>query len=154
MMRIVGSAALLLWLTSCTPADVDYCRGFGVEGTAEYSKCIGYYHQQQQAFTADREMCDAQADLTYPPSLMDRGGYARTSIGTGWGMHGYGGQTIRIEPDHRRNAEIQRLRMRIITPCMRTQGWNSGSNWQAGRSEVRPSPAAKPPKNTLPWLTR
>ena len=80
-------------------------------------------------------------------------------LGTGWGGHHggfYGGQSMRIEPDYRRNNELDRLRMRIIEPCMQARGWVSGSNWQAGRQAVRaknqPRTRNKPqPVESLPW---
>lgn len=143
-------------LAACTPADVQYCRDYGVEGTSEYGKCLDHFHAQQAAFEADREGCDLEADMTYPPSLYDYGGYARTHGGIGYDGHWYGGQTIHIDPDWRKNREIDRLRMRIIEPCMQAKGWVSGRSWQAGRQVVRPQKRPRkrsvPPAEKLPWL--
>lgn len=152
MKTSVSLAVLLLALAGCgTPADVQYCRALGVEGTAEYGNCLGYAAQQQAAFDADRGACESEADATYPPTLYDHGGYGH-SMG-GFGPHGeyYGGQTIIIDPDWRHNREVDRLRMRIIAPCMQARGWNSASDWSAGRHVVTPAKkaAAKPQK--LPW---
>lgn len=141
----------LLMLAGCgAPADVDYCRAFGVEGTAEFGKCLGYYAQQEAAFGADRDACEIEADATYPPTLYDHGGYAHTM--GGWGPHGhwYGGQTIRIDPDWRHNREVDRLRTRIVEPCMQAKGWNSGRDWQAGRHAVKPTKTPSKAQK-LPW---
>lgn len=144
-----------LLLAACAPEpDLAYCRSFGVENTPEFSKCMTYYHSQQAAFSADRAVCDAQADETYPPSLYDYGGYAHTVGGFGFGGRYYGGQTIRIDPDYHKNAELDRLRQRIIEPCMQARGWVSGSSWQAGRQAPSKSRASSKPASagSLPWL--
>ena len=161
--KCLFAGLLALVLSSCTAQDVLYCRRMGVEGTDEQGKCMQYYHQQTKAFWADRDVCAFEADEVYPPHLYDYGGYLQTSMGTGWvgpfdGPRGgfYGGQSIRIEPDYRRNAELDRLRMRIIEPCMRQRGWVSGSDWQAGRQQVVPQKQQRPQKpqavESLPWL--
>ena len=152
MRQLLGALLLVGLVTGCTPSDVQYCRDFGVEGTSEYGKCINHYHTQESAFMADRASCDADADMTYPPSLYDYGGYARTHGGIGYGGHWYGGQTIHIDPDWRRNREIDRLRMRIIEPCMQAKGWVSGRSWQAGRQAVRPQKRKPASAEKLPWL--
>lgn len=148
---IIGSLLAATLLAACTPADVSYCSKFGVEGTAEYGKCLDYYHQQEVKFDADRGVCELEADATYPPTLYDRGGYARTM--GGFGPHGqyYGGQTIHIEPDWYHNRQIDNLRMRIIEPCMQTRGWNSGSSWQAGRHSTTSPKRKTTPAQKLPW---
>ena len=158
--KLVLGGFLLLVLNACTADDVLYCRQMGVEGTTEHGKCMSYYHEQEAAFDADRHMCAREADETYPPHLYDYGSYA--SVGAGWGgpftgPRGgfYGGQSIRIEPDYRRNAELDRLRMRIIEPCMQQRGWVSGATWQAGRQAVKPPKRSRTPKaepiEMLPW---
>jgi hypothetical protein len=141
-------------LSACTSREVQYCSGFGVEGTSEYGNCLDYYHRQEAAFGADRAVCDAEADKTYPASLYDYGGYTRTHGGIGYGGRWYGGHSIYIEPDYRRNRELDRLRMRIIEPCMQARGWNSGKTWQAGRRAVKPSSRKSPAPSgeKLPWL--
>ena len=153
-MRALCMLPLLLLVAACTPADEQYCNGFGVGGTAEYGKCIHYYHEQQAMFDADRQVCELEADATYPPSLYDRGRYEQVMGGFGPNCSMYGGTTVRIEPDHYHNMEVDRLRMRIIEPCMQTKGWNSARNWQAGRQAVvkAPRPAAPVQGNGLPWL--
>lgn len=150
--RIVWVMGLLGGVVACTPGEVEYCRQFGVAGTAEYGKCVAYYYQQQAAFDVDRAFCAQEADRTYPLTLYDSGRYEHV-LG-GMGPHGtmYGGSTIRIEPDYRRNALVDQLRMRIIAPCMQGKGWNSPTDWQAGHH----APSATAPTDTsgtkLPWL--
>lgn len=161
--KLLPLAFLAIFLSACAADDVLYCRNLGVEGTSEHGKCMSYYHQQEAAFAADRRACSVDADEVYPPHLYDFGGYAQTSIGSGWGgpfggPRGgfYGGQSIRIEPDRRHNAELDRLRMRIIEPCMQQRGWVSGSSWQAGRQAMKPQkqPRVSKPQASeqLPWL--
>jgi hypothetical protein len=156
----------LAMLSACTPADIEYCSKFGVAGTAEYGKCLDYYQQQQAAFTADYNVCASEADITYPATLYDHGGFAHVGVGTGFGGryhgggYGYSGGLISVPPNYQHNAEVDRLRARIITPCMQARGWNSQYSWQAGRSEVKPAkrtsgrpiPAPAAPSEKLPWL--
>jgi hypothetical protein len=71
----------LAMLSACTPADIEYCSKFGVAGTAEYGKCLDYYQQQQAAFTADYNVCASEADITYPATLYDHGGFAHVGVG-------------------------------------------------------------------------
>lgn len=163
--RMGTTLAVLLLLSACTPADISYCNQFGVAGTAEFSKCIAYYQQEEAAFGADRAVCSALADETYPQTLYDRGGFADVGFG-GFGgrFHGpglgYGGGIIAVPPDYYHNAEVDRLRARIITPCMQARGWNSPTSWQAGRSAVKPTKrkvgkpdfAPEAPAEKLPWL--
>ena len=162
-LTIVAFVALL---SACTPADIEYCSKFGVAGTAEYGKCLNYYQQQEAAFGADYSLCASEADITYPTTLYDRGGFAQAGIGPGFGGryygggYGYGGGLISVPPDYQHNAEVDRLRARIITPCMQSRGWNSQTSWQAGRREVVPAkrqsngplPAPRAPSEKLPWL--
>ncbi len=160
--KLIPLGFLAVFLSACASDDVLYCRNLGVEGTSEYANCISYYQQQEAAFAADRRACAVDADEVYPPHLYDYGGYAHTTIGSGWGgpfggPRGgfYGGQSIRIEPDYRHNAELDRLRMRIIEPCMQQRGWVSGATWQAGRQAVKPQKRSRTPKaepvEMLPW---
>ena len=142
-------------MAACTPAEVQYCRGFGVEGTVEYGKCVDYHQQQTALFSADRAVCSCQADATYPPSLYDFGHYATNVGGFGaYGSHGgfYGGPVIRIEPDYRHNTQVDALRARIIEPCMQAKGWNSGRSWQDGRRAVTAQPRKQKAAEKLPWL--
>ena len=146
---MIGVTFSIVVLTSCTPGDVQYCRGFGVEGTPEYGKCISYYHQQETAFRADWDVCSLSADGTYPPSLYDFG--HDVPVAGGFGPYGtyYGGGIEHIPPDYQHNAQVDALRMRIIEPCMQARGWNSGSSWQAGRHAVSATP--KLPLQKMPW---
>ncbi|MES2984790.1 MAG: hypothetical protein V4735_06365 [Pseudomonadota bacterium] len=147
MIRSLMAISGLMLVVGCTPADELYCQSFGVGGTVEYGKCIAYYHQQQDAFRADRAACEDQADMTYPTTLYDNGHYAHVYGGYGGGFGPYSGsRTIRVEPDYQHNAQVDRLRMRIIEPCMQSRGWNSGRDWQAGRHAVTPAPMQR-----LPW---
>lgn len=159
MKRLVMLSPVLLLAACGTPNDAEYCQKMGVANTPEYGACMNYYHDQQAMFDADRAVCSAQADRTYPPSLYDYGGYARTygGFGHGFGNHGhfYGGQTVRIDPDWHHNRELDALRERIITPCMQRMGWNSGQTWQAGRHTNKTPKAIKQPRSsTLPWLKK
>lgn len=152
--------AALALLASCSPPEEDYCAGFGVNpGHGEYAKCTSYYFQQQAAFGADRAVCDSQADLTYPPTLYDNGGWAHVR-GHYYGGRFYGGESVRIPPDYQKNAQVDALRMRIIQPCMQSRGWNSGATWQAGRHAgpapapiFTPVPPVVAPSN-LPWIAK
>jgi hypothetical protein len=140
-------------LTACTPADVNYCRGLGVnEQNSEYPACIQHYHQQEAWFGGDYSSCAMEADATYPPTLYD-------TWHTGW-VHSYDPyygiprlQQVDIPPDVQHNAQIDALRSRIIHPCMNELGWNSPYSWQAGRhAPVKKSRRASPPAAPLPWL--
>ncbi|MFZ4540369.1 MAG: hypothetical protein ACOYNL_00985 [Rickettsiales bacterium] len=153
----VGVALLLtaLVITACTPAEVQYCRSFGVEGTSEYGKCVEHYNKQSALFGADRDRCELDADLTYPRSLYDFGHFEQVHAVGGYGPHGYYGggyRTVRVEPDFRHNAEVDALRMRIIEPCMQAKGWNSGRSWQAGRHAVSKVKQRSAPAEKLPWV--
>lgn len=165
-LNIVLSMGLLALVAACTPADIEYCSKFGVAGTAEYGKCINYYQQQEAEFGADYNVCASEADSIYPSTLYDRGGFAQVGIGSGFGGrhygggYGYGGGLVSVPPNYQHNAEVDRLRARIITPCMQARGWNSQYSWQAGRQAVKPTkrqsgrPTSSPraPAETLPWL--
>lgn len=146
----LGTAAALLALAACTPADEQYCQSYGVTGS-EYTSCMGYAAQQQNAFSADRDVCDMQADLTYPASLYDYGRTEHIHGGFGYGGHYYGGTTISIPPDYSHNRQIDELRMHIIEPCMQAKGWNSGASWQAGRHAVTKTPKRTSGSQKLPW---
>lgn len=157
MNRLNKALAVLILVfaaTGCTPADQEYCDKFGVGGTAEYNKCLGYYSQQQARFSADRAVCEGEADETYPRSLYDRGGYTRMHGGFGYGHgHYYPSTTVFVEPNYYHNAEVDRLRMRVIEPCMQARGWNSGRTWEAGRHSGKKSPRSNAGGgNALPWL--
>ena len=166
---------VLLSLAGCAsaPDEADYCRGFGVEeGNPEFAKCTQYYFQQQAVFDADRAVCNAEADKTYPPTLYSRPtsyparfyggrgfgtgvGFSRGGMGLGFGSGGYGGfgshtEMVHQGADYQQIAEVDRLRMTIIEPCMRQRGWASGATWQSGR--VAPTKAV--PAKPLPWLKK
>jgi hypothetical protein len=140
----------LLILAACeTPEDVAYCQRLGVNPQhAEYGRCMDYFHAQDAAFRADLVSCDAEADVTYPPTLYDTG---RTAWADGgfWAGRYQPSQTIFIEPDYQHNAQVDALRQRIITPCMQSKGWKSGDSWEAGR--MAPQPRQKPANAPLPW---
>lgn len=143
-------------LSACTPADELYCNRLEQPGSPGWQQCLGYYHAQKAAFQQDYDFCRIEADRVYPPYLYDYGGYARTPIYGGWGWphhRYYGGATIYVEPDYQRNAELTALRERIIEPCMQSRGWNSGSDWMAGRHAVAPARRARSAPNgeRLPW---
>ncbi len=161
MKKLLALGLLVIAASGCTPADQQYCNNFGVAGTAEYGNCLRYYHQQEQAFGADRAFCDSEADGTYPRTLYDTGHYQPVFVHGGFSPHGryYGGgiSHVYVEPDYRRNAQVDSLRMRIVEPCMQARGWRSGETWQAGRMSVKkPRKATTTPKgsslNQLPWL--
>lgn len=151
--RALLALVIALAAASCTPADQEYCDKFGVGGTAEYTKCLSYYQQQQSRFNSDRSVCELEADEIYPSSLYDRGGYTRMHGGFGYGHgHYYPSTTVFVEPDRFRNAEVNRLRMRVIEPCMQARGWNSGSTWEAGRHSAKKSRPSASGDAALPWL--
>lgn len=153
MIRLLGGLTLLALLSACTPADESYCASFGVQGTSEYGRCLDYYHAQQKAFDTDRSICESAADETYPPTLYDRGGYAPVT-GSFWAGHYYPGGMVQVQPDYYRNAEVDRLRMRIIAPCMTARGWNSPNSWQAGQHPIKTAPEKNRNRGALPWKTR
>ncbi len=138
MLRLFFPLLLVVLLTNCAPPDQQYCAGFGVEGTPEYGKCLAYYHRQERSFKADRAVCETEADATYPRTLYDRGGFTPVS-GTFWAGRYYPGGMIQIEPDYYHNAEVDRLRMRLIAPCMKKHGWASAKTWQENRQFVQPA---------------
>lgn len=165
----------LLSLAGCAsaPTETDYCRSFGVEqGNPEYAKCTQHYFQQQAAFDAERSVCNAEADRTYPTTLYSRPysyparfygghgfgsgiGFSRGGMGLGFGSGGYGGfgshtEMVHRGADYQQIAEVDRLRMSIIQPCMQKRGWASGADWQAGRMTPGKAAPAKP----LPWLAK
>ncbi len=166
MRRLFALIVLLAAAAACTPADQQYCNNLGVGGTAEYANCMDYYHTQEAAFNADREVCDAEADETYPRSLYDRGRHQPVFYGGGgWGGRGryghpYGGfggmSSVYVEPDPYHNAEVTALRNRIVEPCMAARGWNSPNSWQAGRRNVakksRKIILREEEGSALPWL--
>ncbi len=152
VMRYFLSLMVMALVTACTPADEQYCRSFGVlPNNGEYPKCLSYFHQQESAFAADAGFCSARADQIYPPTLYDYGhtGYVHT-------YDPYRGfshiEPVDIAPDYQHNAEVDALRGRIIVPCMDEHGWNSPTNWQAGRHAVKKSPPRLAPSSApLPW---
>lgn len=141
-------AWLLLLASGCTTPQEDYCASYGVqEGDAEYGNCMRYYEQQQALFSNDRALCALEADQTYPPSLYSRPmSYPVRIYGRGGFPHT---EMVHVGADYQQIAEVDRLRMTIIEPCMQERGWNSGASWQAGRH-------AGPAKITLPlpWMSR
>lgn len=146
----------LFALAACgSPPDIEYCQQLGVPpGHAEYNTCLNYYHTQNNAFQADLQGCSFEADATYPPTLYDEGRTAWTHGGYSAGRY-YGGETIFIEPDYARNAQVDALRQRIITPCMQAKGWKSGTSWQLGRFKGRPPQRSMQPSQApLPWLNK
>lgn len=132
-------------MAACAPApDVSYCQRYGErEGTAEYGRCLDYYHQQDGAFQRDLSFCSAQADITYPAALYDEGSRrtARVYGGAGWGRADWDGPDtlwIEEEPDYEHNALVDGLRSQIILPCMNQKGWQSAESWEMGRIEGKP----------------
>ena len=152
MRKLLALGLLVIGLSACTPADEQYCTNLGVAGTSEYGNCLAYYHQQEQAFWADRAFCDSDADTTYPRSLYDTGHYQPVFVHGGFGPYGnyYGGgvSQVFVEPNYAQNAQLDALRMRIIEPCMQSRGWRSGETWQAGRISKK---SRKPSTERLPW---
>lgn len=151
--RVILTAAVIVGLTSCTPADVEYCNQYGVyAGDNEFPKCMSYYHQQENAFMADASVCSAQADQIYPPTLYD---YGHSGLVRSYDPYrGFSHiEHVDVPPDYYHNAQVDQLRMRIIGPCMDSHGWNSPTTWQAGRHPVKAA-SVKPATSTadLPWL--
>lgn len=141
---------LLLTLAGCAsaPDEQDYCRSFGVEsGNPEFVKCTQYYFQQEAQFRADRDMCAFEADRVYPTSLYSRPISYPVRVYSPYGGFGHT-EMVHQGADYRQIAEVDRLRMSIIHPCMRKHGWESGQTWQAGR--IAPTKAV--PVKPLPWV--
>lgn len=141
-------AALLLVLAGCGSSQNDYCASYGVyEGNPEYGRCLNYYQQQEALFANDRALCALQADQTYPPTLYSRPtSYPVRVYGRGGFPHT---EMVHVGADYQQIAEVDRLRMTIIGPCMQQRGWNSGATWQAGRHAASP-----PAGQSLPWMSR
>jgi len=146
----------LLLLSSCgSPPNIAYCERLGVlPGDKEYDNCLNYFQIQDSAFNADYDACSIEADKTYPRTLYDTGRTAWAG-GTYWAGRYIPGGSVYIEPDETHNAELDNLRQRIITPCMRSRGWKSGSDWEAGRTApLGKMPHAIVAPTPLPWLKR
>lgn len=131
-MQLLMIGALGGGLVACTPPDVAYCKAQGAS-PMNLQPCLDYYRQQEQAFTVDLAACAVEADKTYPQSLYADWGTALvrspSAVPGGWSST----EQVSIPPDTRQHAELDRLRMKIITPCMQARGWNSGVSWQDGR---------------------
>lgn len=143
-------------LTSCTPAEQQYCENYAVsKESQEYSKCVAYYFAQTRQFNADRSQCEYEADKIYPSTLYDNGRTAYIHGGF-YGGNPYGGGSVFIEPDYSHNALVSNLRDQIIRPCMSSHGWVSADDWQAGRVQSPGHPIHKNrsanQSQTLPWL--
>lgn len=141
------SILLFAMLASCATPQEDYCARYNVHpGDGEYGNCTRYFDQQQAMFQTDRAVCSVEADRTYPKSLYSR----PTSFPVRYvGRGGFGHtEMVHVGADYQQIAEVDRLRMTIIEPCMQQRGWNSGATWTAGRHvPIRPG-------NKLPWLTQ
>lgn len=159
MKHLLISALLVVAGCASQPTESDYCRSLGVDsGHPEYANCTGYYFQQEAAFAADRAVCDQQAEATYPKSLYSRPtsfpvrSYGpRFGFGAGPFGYSHGGfsrtEMVHVGADYQQIAEVDRLRMSIIQPCMQKRGWQSGATWQAGRIAPVKAVTTKP----LPW---
>lgn len=152
--HLIGATALLL-LAGCASAEQKYCERMATPpGSAEYPKCVRYYFDQTAIYKADRNVCEIEADATYPRALYDYGRTARVYGGFGpYGMHS--AQTVDISPDYARNQMVDQLRMRIVEPCMLSMGWRDAYNWEAGKGappKRKIQPAAE--KQSLPWLKK
>lgn len=130
MRRFLSMLGLALAVASCTPPEVEYCQRTGASPLT-MEQCTTHYFEQEAAFNHDLSFCALEADQTYPQSLY-----------SGWGtalVHNhYGGgfghvEQLSVPPDYSKNEQIDKLRMRIIEPCMQKRGWNSGRSWEDGR---------------------
>lgn len=139
MNRALSLLCLTVLLSSCAPAERQYCARIGTPmGHPEYNNCVNYFYRMSNWFARDREPCLAQAKETYPDYLYDRGQWGE--IDYYGGNRGYGGiygrsNTIRIPPDAWKNHQLDQLRLKLITPCMQARGWNSGESWELGRNK-------------------
>ena len=151
--RIILAFLALTGVAACTPSEQQYCERMATPpGSSEYAKCVGYYFDQTGMYQADRNVCEFEADRTYPRSLYDYGRTAR--VRGGYGPHGYrSAQTIDIAPDHGRNAMIDQLRLQIVAPCMVSRGWRDPLNWEAGKGAppLLSKPRTAPAGTALPW---
>lgn len=134
-MRFVFFASFLILLTACTPGDVVYCENQGLRPqTPEWAKCFSYYHRNKQVFEADRTQCMDQARDVYPDSLYaDR--LVRRPVFDNRGV--YRGTHVDNEPNWQQHRQVDRLREKIIAPCMAKKGWNDAKDWQAGGRKIR-----------------
>lgn len=154
MRRLLSWAAMTL--VACSPpVEKQYCDRFGVTpGTAQYQQCVQHFFTQDALFRADKESCDALADETYPRSLYDQGRFEPVfNAGFSnplWGGRMGTGQMVYVDPDYRRNAELDALRMRIVAPCMDAKGWADPLRWQAGKKSVT-RPMGRVHQQYLPW---
>jgi hypothetical protein len=149
-MRILSLASLLtiaVVISSCATLEQGYCQKFGVQpGTNEFAKCIAYYNRETGDFYNDYNICSLEADQTYPPSLYDEGSEEYIPTTCNRGGQCSGGDYIETGPNFHKNRQIDRLRNRIITPCMQAHGWRSGTNWESGRIKPIPRPGRVEPE--------
>lgn len=181
-MMIALLAPLLLNACALLSEEYAYCARWGIGPEhPEYGPCIDYFNTQDALFNQDLFACESLADQTYPRALYDDWRYDNlqdpVSIDRYQGGLGSvpSSRTVAIPPDYHKNALLDNLRSRIITPCMAEQGWKSATTWQAGRltdaerkqkeasaprgvaapaRSFSPAPVSIPssPKGPLPWL--
>ena len=127
----------LLALSACTPAPVQYCQRQGLAPqTPAWGECMAWVQQTEPVFKRDRAECTAESSITYPDTLYDRGHYEYVHRVDRYGFPHRG--RVFVGPEFGRNYEVDRLRARIINPCMQARGWNDPTTWEAGR--VIPAP--------------
>ena len=120
-------------LAACTPGDEVYCNAQGLaKGTPSYEQCTAFYFRETTHYNADFAQCGLEADKVYPQSLYDNGRWQPAQVSYSHAMV-YSGGSIFVVPDAEHNSEVDRLRMRIIGPCMQKKGWKNGADWREGR---------------------
>lgn len=151
-MKHIRYIAMLLLLAGCTPGEQEYCERMGVPlGAPNYTQCVQFYASQKALYSADRNICELEADNVYPRYLYDDGGVETVYVG---GPHGQiVPHNVLVQPDHVRNAMLDQLRRQIVEPCMASRGWRDPYNWEAGKLTPAPARSMKPvaPHQPLPW---
>jgi hypothetical protein len=133
---------LLLW--ACTPGDEVYCNAQGLAmGPPQYEQCRVFYFRETARYHDDFAQCGLEADNTYPQSLYDNGRWRPAQVSYSHNMYYGGGGSVFVAPDAEHNAELDRLRMRIIGPCMQKKGWKNAADWREGRIIGNYSPLQK-----------
>lgn len=132
-MKKLLTILLPVMLSACAaPKDDTYCAGFGVTpASAEYANCKAYFARMDGWFNADHSACTQKAAQSIPDYLYDNPRYGEAQSVDRFGT--IRTSSILIEPDYRKNMALDREREKIIAPCMLQKGWNSSTDWKAGR---------------------
>lgn len=142
---------MLVLLAGCTPSEQEYCERMGVPlGSSQYPQCVQFYAHQKAIYSADRNICELEADKVYPRYLYEDGGVETVYVG---GPRGHiTPHNVLVRPDHARNAMLDQLRRQVVEPCMASVGWRDPYNWEAGKITPVPQQGTRGmPGQPLPW---